>query len=826
MADKTQNITINYKFNTSEAAQAEAILHRANAATNKLQQSAGKAGSAINQEFQKSNKTILDMQTALTRLRSVIEVTSNPAKLKALSAEYRNIKTQLDAATKSAYGFDAAIKNQGAGVQSLTAKFGGLYTAVQAVVGAAVVRQVASMTLELARLAGNAEGIERAFERAFPNSVTLLNELREATHGTVNDMELMQRTLQATNLGVAVKELPTLFEFAAVRAQQTGESVDYLVDSIVRGIGRKSPLILDNLGLSATRLKEKFDGAALASQSVADVTAGVAEIAREELEKMGGHIETGATKVAQLEAAWTQLRINFARRIDSSGIINFFKEAFQGASEALKTEAEITKERIKQRAAIEFQSLKENQLAETRRENGKLIQQTNQELVNATQDEIRERMKLIEAGRVEYAILQEKYKTHNDTKDATGAEVLAAMKAREEIVKQGLSLKNNLKFHEETIKLLRAYSDELLKQNDVEKESTGIIERKKKEIEKIQEKIQKSNKLSDLGVGGKLTSQLEIAQAELVDLQNAFLDFKAVEFETEITNATKTLTDFKSVIDRIDADIRDGIEGTKPPQVSTYTPTDWDIIKDDFVSHWQDITSIGIDIQADQLKSLAEAELQNMDVRLQNLRDFYDEQQLLAGDNDRAKAVLRIKEERETEKLRKDMARKEKEVRRKQALIDIAAGIAKAFATYPWPYALIPAAIVAATGASNLAMINRQNFAKGVIGIKGPGTETSDSIPVNVSRNESIMTGWETRHAGDVLKDIRAKKLDNKTLKQLKEGRSSVLTPQKVDNSDIVKAIKDQKRVDVVKEANLLYEVKTYTGDYKKRIRSRSMGGI
>ena len=36
------------------------------------------------------------------------------------------------------------------------------------------------------------------------------------------------------------------------------KSVDFLVNSIVTGIGRKSVLILDNLGLSAVDVNEKF----------------------------------------------------------------------------------------------------------------------------------------------------------------------------------------------------------------------------------------------------------------------------------------------------------------------------------------------------------------------------------------------------------------------------------------------------------------------------------------------------------------------------------------------------------------------------------------
>lgn len=825
MADKTQNITINYKFNTQEVDRANALLNKANQASNQLQQAGQKAGSAISQEFQKTNRTILDMQTALTRLKSVIEVTSNPAKLKQLSNEYKNIKTQLDAATKSAYGFSSAVQGQTAGIQGLTSQFGNLYRGVQAVFGAAIIRQVASVTLELAKLAGNAEGIERAFQRAFPDAVGLMNRLRESTRGTVDDVQLMQRTLQATNLGVAVEQLPVLFEFAATRAQQTGESVDYLVDSIVRGIGRKSPLILDNLGLSATRLKEKFDGAALASQSVADVTRAVAEIAEEEMAKMGGFIETSATRVDQLNVAWTKLKTNLASRIDSSGIINFFKEAFNGAAELLRTEEEIYKTTVAQRASTEVASLKEHQLSQDRVKN-------QEELINKIQDEIRERFKLIEAGRVEYEILKQKFQAHNDTGNATGKQVNDAIEMRKQIMEQGKNLKANVDFYKETIRLLKAYQTELTAVNE-EVAQSGIIERKKEEIKLLQEQIEKTNDLNDLGVGGRLTSRLEIAQAELGDLQRAFtafdVDYFTGKFDIvtkKVEDASKAFSNIEEVLKGVDFDlsVTNPFENTVPPP-SIYTPDNWQKLKDDFVDNWRDITSAGIDIQSDQLKSMAEMELATMEQRLNNLRDFYDNQQTLAGDNERAKEQLRIREERETTKLRNDIARKEKQVRKTQVLIDVAAGIAKAFATYPWPYSLIPAAFVAAQGAAQLAIINRQptNFAKGVIDLKGPGTTTSDSIPANLSRRESVMTAEETINAGDVLREIRAKKLDNKKLRELKQGRAAIQTTN-FNDERIIKAIKEQKHPDIVKASNIVYEVKQKTEDYKKRVRSSSMG--
>src|SRR5690606_14702252 len=99
------------------------------------------------------------------------------------------------------------------------------------------------------------------------------------------ELNLMKRAVQGSNFDISLQSLPKLLEFAAVRAQQTGQSVDYLVDSIVTGIGRKSPLILDNLGISASQLREEMNGVSLASASVGEVAEAVGRIAGTNLEQ-------------------------------------------------------------------------------------------------------------------------------------------------------------------------------------------------------------------------------------------------------------------------------------------------------------------------------------------------------------------------------------------------------------------------------------------------------------------------------------------------------------------------------------------------------------
>lgn len=815
MPDKSQNIVVNYKFNTADVEKAQQPLNRVNQLNNQIQQGAPQTGKAISQGFQQGTRSIISMEQELGRLKTQIQVATDPKRVAELSNQYKNLKTQIAAANKEAFQTPKALNQTGQAAQSLSSQFGALYRGVQAVFGAVLVRQVVDTAIEMARLSGNVQGVERAFNRAFPGAVGIMDSLRKATHNTITDFELMQRTLQATNLGVSVERLPELFEFAAARAQQTGESVDYLVDSIVRGIGRKSPLILDNLGLSAIRLKEKFDGAALASQSVADVTEAVADIAREEMEKMGGYVVTGATKVDQLTKSWQELKTELSEKFDSSGVVSFLNEVVDGFRNMIRSQEDVRKKTAENAALIEFNSLKEVQINKDRLKD-------QQQLADAIQQEINTRVELINIGQNEYKGIEEQFNKLRATHHVKHIEEMDGLKASAKAVQY----KNTV--YAETIKLLKGYLAELQKVNEVEEAPSGIIERKKKEIESLQDQIEKTNNMKDLGPGGRLTTALELAQAELGDLLRAFREFHIKEFKDEISDASDELSNIDEVMKRVgdSLSVTDPFSFPVAQPTSVYEPTTWDLLKEDFENNWRDITGAGIDIQAEQLKSVAEMELSNMQLRLANLREFYDEQVLLAGDNKKAKDQLRLQEERDTNRLRNEMARKEKQVRRTQVLIDIAAGIGKAFATYPWPYALIPAAFVAAQGAAQLAIINRQptNFAKGSpIGIKGPGTETSDSIPANLSRGETVMSAWETRMAGDVLREIRARKLDNEKLRELKQGRGAVVSPV-MDTQGIIKAIKDQKHPDIVAASNIVYESRKYTEDYKKRIRKASMG--
>ena len=139
-------------------------------------------------------------------------------------------------------------------------------------------------------LAKQGEGIRIAFERLGRGDI--LDGLREATHGTVTDLELMKAAVKFNDFKLPLDELGTMLAFAQQKAKDTGQSVDYMVDSIVTGLGRKSLMILDNLGLSANEVKEKM-------AETGDMTKAVGAIIREQMSKAGDYVETAADRAAQ-----------------------------------------------------------------------------------------------------------------------------------------------------------------------------------------------------------------------------------------------------------------------------------------------------------------------------------------------------------------------------------------------------------------------------------------------------------------------------------------------------------------------------------------------
>jgi len=216
---------------------------------------------------------------------------------KALAQSMQQLKSRITEAKQELYGLGEAmdsVKKSGLfgenGLTGMLAVAGGnlLATGLQKL--GSEMADTVQQSIELAR---QGEGVRIAFERL--NQPGLLDKLKEATHGTVSEIELMKQAIQFENFKLPLEDLATYLAFAQQKAKDTGQSIDYLVNSIVTGLGRQSKQILDNLGISAAELTRRMNEGA-------DMTKAVADIIREEMDKAGGYFETAADRAARAAA--------------------------------------------------------------------------------------------------------------------------------------------------------------------------------------------------------------------------------------------------------------------------------------------------------------------------------------------------------------------------------------------------------------------------------------------------------------------------------------------------------------------------------------------
>ena len=213
---------------------------------------------------------------------------------KALSQSLDQLSGRIKEAKQELYGLGDAAKGGSmfgdGGIKGMLQVFGGNLMTKAAGYVASLGSEIVTVMNQSAELAKQAEGVEIAFARLGRGD--LLDGLREATHGTVSDFELMKAAVKFNDFKLPLEELGTMLAFAQQKAKDTGQSVDYMVDSIVTGLGRKSLMILDNLGLSASEVKDKM-------AETGDMTKAVGEIIREQMQKAGDYVETAADRATQ-----------------------------------------------------------------------------------------------------------------------------------------------------------------------------------------------------------------------------------------------------------------------------------------------------------------------------------------------------------------------------------------------------------------------------------------------------------------------------------------------------------------------------------------------
>ena len=234
--------------------------------------------------------------------------------LSQLSGRVREAKDELADITQELNNLgdaaeDVATETSGS-LSDMISVFGGNMMTKGAELAASAIRalgdEIISTGKQAMEMSVQSEGIRMAFERL--NRPGLLDNLRAATHGTVNDLQLMQAAVKFEDFKLPLDELGTMLAFAQQKAKDTGQSVDYLVDSIVTGLGRQSAQILDNLGLSQSEVKER-------TKETGDMTVAVGQIIREQMQAAGDYVETASDRALKANAEYENSLVELGDRM-------------------------------------------------------------------------------------------------------------------------------------------------------------------------------------------------------------------------------------------------------------------------------------------------------------------------------------------------------------------------------------------------------------------------------------------------------------------------------------------------------------------------------
>ncbi len=96
----------------------------------------------------------------------------------------------------------------------------------------------------------NVNGLMHSF-KMLKNGVNLtLEDLREATQHTVSDATLLEQANLALMLNLPSDDLANLFECAFQLGLAVGITPQRAIEALCRGVGRRSRLILDNIGIT------------------------------------------------------------------------------------------------------------------------------------------------------------------------------------------------------------------------------------------------------------------------------------------------------------------------------------------------------------------------------------------------------------------------------------------------------------------------------------------------------------------------------------------------------------------------------------------------
>jgi len=270
--------------------------------------------------------------------------TASPV-IKQVASDIGGLETSANSAGKGLDGATKEVDDMGLSLTDLTTILGLATTAAALFVGAYELGEIGAQNT---RLMESGELLAASYGESMDNIVA---KVREASMGTVSNMDIIRSANKAMMLGVGgdAEQLAKLMEIAAFRGRAMGITTAQAFDDMARGIGRMSPMILDNLGIvvdaettygAYAESIGKSSSELTRAEKVQALLTKVIEEGNSQLEAAGGLVEDNATKYEQLEVRIQNYQDTLAMSIDNA--INPSIEAFLDMSDAMDKASEAT----------------------------------------------------------------------------------------------------------------------------------------------------------------------------------------------------------------------------------------------------------------------------------------------------------------------------------------------------------------------------------------------------------------------------------------------------------------------------------------------------
>jgi hypothetical protein len=233
-------------------------------------------------------------------LKVIADMTNASPELKKLVKEMKNVNASMTKSQKRSKQFQDDLKS----IAKVAATTGAVLFAFKkafdfAEAGAGIMRLRESGNQLASSLGGNMDEI--------------ISKVKSASLNTVSDLDVITSSNRAMMLGLGADadQLANLMEVAAFRGRAMGLTTTQAFNDIVTGVGRMSPLILDNLGIvidATTRYREWSEQTGIAVSQMDAATKkqvlfnAVLEDGNKQIDAAGGLVADAATQYEQLRA--------------------------------------------------------------------------------------------------------------------------------------------------------------------------------------------------------------------------------------------------------------------------------------------------------------------------------------------------------------------------------------------------------------------------------------------------------------------------------------------------------------------------------------------